>query len=271
MKNEEYPEWGSYACPKQLSIVEILKKIGLGRGKIKRWLVHYWQKRNGSKVDITVRGIHYRLNLSDNVIDRKIFASSIVPEKTELMSIFNACCQGGTFLDIGANIGYYTLNVAARTNCKVIAIEPNPVVLERLRFNVALNHFQEKIDILPIGVGAEKEEVDFFLCRDLGSASMIKNPDTDPKHIYKIKTKPLQDIVNNFVVGRVCAMKIDIEGMEDRALCPFFKSADRTLWPQLLVLEHCHQDLWKEDINGLLIDKGYSRIKRVRGNTMYSL
>ena len=50
---------------------------------------------------------------------------------------------GMTVLDIGANIGYYTVLMASRVgkNGRVIAFEPNPVIYNELIDNIALNGF----------------------------------------------------------------------------------------------------------------------------------
>lgn len=62
--------------------------------------------------------------------------------------------KGGVFVDVGANIGLYSL-VAAKTAKEVIAIEPVPAVVERLRKNSELNSFTN-ISIFH-GVASDKE------------------------------------------------------------------------------------------------------------------
>jgi FkbM family methyltransferase len=66
------------------------------------------------------------------------------PERAELVSeIDKAKGLGRTFVfvDIGAKVGLFSLFVAsyAGTNAKILAIEPEPENLRRLRFNVAAN------------------------------------------------------------------------------------------------------------------------------------
>ena len=60
-----------------------------------------------------------------------MFISSRLREGKELSIIQNYIKNGGIFLDIGANIGYYSLMAAKFGAKKVIGIEPNPIVLDR--------------------------------------------------------------------------------------------------------------------------------------------
>jgi FkbM family methyltransferase len=49
---------------------------------------------------------------------------------------------GSTFVDVGANVGYFTL-LASTLGARVVAYEPTPSVFARLRENVDLNGFQQ--------------------------------------------------------------------------------------------------------------------------------
>jgi hypothetical protein len=56
--------------------------------------------------------------------------------------------NGMTFLDIGANVGYFSLLAASVVGStgKVIAFEPTPAVADRLRENVLLNRLKRDCD-----------------------------------------------------------------------------------------------------------------------------
>lgn len=219
-------EWGKYAPSKEAWFLQLLIKAGLSRGGIKKRILHTWQRNFGSLVDISVRGVNYRLNLENNVTDRQILVGSKEYDGVELSTLLEAC-KSGAFVDIGANIGYYSLVLAARGVERVIAIEPNPPALARLRYNVSINSFKEKIAILPIGIGIEGS-FDLFSCGDLGSASLLepKNGKTDR---ITIQTRPLLAVLNELKIEKLGGIKIDVEGMEDRALMPFFTEAPESL------------------------------------------
>lgn len=262
--------WGEYA-PDQKSIVfRFLIALGFGRGALREKILKTWRKKFGNIVDIRVRDINYRLNIEDNVTDCKILASSIEYDKKEITFLQNAC-KGGVFVDIGANIGYYTLSIAKANASRVIAIEPNPSTLNRLYFNVAINErLKNKISVVPFGVG-EKGEFDLHLCGNLGGASLHSNLFETTGQKIKIQTLPLLDILNKQDIQKIDGMKIDIEGMEDRALVPFFKHAPLSMLPRYIVLEDDHKHMWEIDLHPILLNLGYIAVSRANANAFYEL
>ena len=64
-----------------------------------------------------------------------------------------AAYRGGTFLDIGANVGNHAIAAARLMNApKVIAFEPNPEAFRILRCNIALNDLAGVIQHVPFGL-----------------------------------------------------------------------------------------------------------------------
>lgn len=264
MHNEQ-PAWGTYAPPAQSAWIRLLISLGLGRGKLRKHFILSWKKKFGSSVDREVRGIRYRLMLDNNVTDGQILASSVVYDKQELEALSGAA-RGNWFVDVGANIGYYSLYYAKHTQNRVMAIEPNPPTLERLRFNIAANGLDERITVVPLGVG-EEGEFELYSTGDLGSASLLDNPDADTRSVT-IRTRPLLEMLQEAGVEKVDALKIDVEGMEDRALVPFLQTAPEALLPRCIVLEHGQEHLWEQDLFAVLKEKGYTVTAKPRGNTI---
>jgi FkbM family methyltransferase len=58
-------------------------------------------------------------------------------------------------VDVGANIGYFTL-MAAAFGCRVLALEPIPKAMSLLNYAVHLNKFSDRVQLLPIVAGNEK-------------------------------------------------------------------------------------------------------------------
>lgn len=169
-------------------------------------------------------------------------------------------------VQISAIIHFQLLKAQAS---RVIAIEPNPSALKRLYFNVAINEcLRNKISIIPFGVG-EKGEFDLHLCGNLGGASLHNNLFKTTGQKIKIQTVPLLDILSKQDIQKIDGMKIDIEGMEDRALVPFFKRAPSKMLPKYLVLEDDHKHVWKIDLHQMLLGLGYIALKRTDSNAFY--
>jgi hypothetical protein len=55
---------------------------------------------------------------------------------------------------------------------------------------------------------------------------------------------------------RIDAIKLDVEGAEDRILVPYLVEAPRPLRPRFMIIED-NRSVWKEDLLGLLERTGY--------------
>lgn len=70
--------------------------------------------------------------------------------------------RGGTLLDVGANLGYFTLLwVAARAGNRCMAVEPAPRNLELLRRNVERNGFEDLVRIVAAAAARERGTMAF--------------------------------------------------------------------------------------------------------------
>lgn len=257
-------EWGRYAPPTSSWPLRALIKIGLARGKFRKKILRKWKEKFGSVTDIQRSGIKYRLNLDDNVTDGRILTSYSRYDRAEIQ-LLESICKDGAFIDIGANVGFYTLALAA-TGAKVIAVEPNPKTLARLSYNTALHEFADRISLLAIGIG-EKGESELFSTGDLGSANIRPNSSGYTESVT-ISTLPLLDVLMEQNIEKLDGVKIDIEGMEDRALFPFFKNAPQSLWPSCAVIEHCNRQYWENDVIEYMLSNGYKKVYENRSNAV---
>ena len=177
--------------------------------------------------------------------------------------------DGSVFVDIGANAGLYTLAAAPHvgTSGKVLAVEPNPAVLERLKFNVALNGLESRVIVAPVGVADAEGSFDLTLDdSNLGGSSLVE---TRGARKISIACHTLLALAGKHGLEKIDALKIDIEGAEDKALAPFFKDAPEALHPRLLILENSPA-AWKIDLSALLKDKGYAHEKTTHMNQVWA-
>ncbi len=265
-------DYGNYGPDRSTLMLRALTRLGVSRGAIRKWIYKQWVKKGYTVVDATIRGINYRLHICENTTDGKVLTSSKVYDGDEINFLASAIENGGdsgsVFVDIGANTGYYSMSLARAGYSKVIAIEPNPPTVSILNFNVQVNDLFSKITVVPVCIG-DGEDVPFFCSDGLGTASVFsKYHESDP---ITVNSMPLLDIINNQDVHQVDGLKIDIEGFEDRCLLPFFLSAPRSLWPSVIVIEDCHNNLWETDILMKMYDLGYRVEKRTRGNQLLRL
>ena len=127
---------------------------------------------------------------------------------------------GELFIDVGANVGPYTL-IAATNGCRVMAIEPFFKNVERLCENLALNNVAANALVLMQALG-ERVNVEQFHISDMayGSASHYLG-DVGPRkiafHMYPVLVTPL-DTLQVFMGPGPRYIKIDTDGHEQQVL-----------------------------------------------------
>ncbi len=273
MKQTDKPEpWGARAPRGLASLLAQVRKLGLARGPIKKWMARLWSRLGlPAPVDIRYAGLKFRLHPWDNVVENKMLFGSKLRDWMEIERLREFAGAGGVFLDIGANIGYYSLMAVHHGAARALAFEPNPIVLDRLRFNIDANRLQDRIKALPVALGDRVATMTMQVSdRDMGGSHIGDHRDAAGTAI-EVQMKPLADVLAEEGVSRVDAMKIDVEGMEDAVLFPFFETSPRSLWPRLVIIEHTSEKQWKRNLLAWMRDAGYREIERNRSNALLRL
>jgi len=259
------PAFGHFKPKGSDAILFKAMQCGLGIGKIKKIFAKQWKKKNSDAViDVHYHGLKMRLQPYNNTIETKILFSAKKREKAELDCLRPFIKNGGTFLDIGANIGYYSLMAAQMGAQKILAFEPNPTLHKRLETMAGLNGFDQQITVCNFGLGDKKKSLELTLGDDdLGSSSTRKKDMSGEK--ITIHIQPLIDVLTEQQIEEIDAMKIDVEGMEDEVLFPFFDKAPKELYPKMIIIED-NNDLWERNILEWLLSNSYTTQKITNGN-----
>ena len=260
------PPWGTYSPQGINKLLLFTVRLGLGRGKLKKLIQYLWNSSsNNSVVDINYHNILLRCSLQTNNIERKILFSSKLREKKEINLLKPYLKNGGTFVDIGANVGYYSLMAAQMGAKKVLSFEPNRAALSRFEFNVNVNGFNHIIDALPIALGAKRHEATMTASPDdLGAGTLVKNCVVG--ETFTVSVERIDEVLFERGIKKIDALKIDVEGYEDEALIPLLDCPIETM-PKFIIIEHGHSDLWGENIINLLLGKNYILSGKTRSNT----
>ncbi len=212
--------------------------------------------------DVEADGIRLRAYPLENHCDRMVLGRAKLPESDERELIAPLLRPGMTFVDIGANVGVYTLFVSARTGrtggmASVLAFEPNPRTFAKLEFNCRANGFGS-VRLINAAVGASEGNADLFLesTGNAGSATMVAGGTAVPS--VAIRTTTLLAALERAGMEHIDLLKIDVEGYEDAALLPFFRTAPRGVWPGHLLLETVHEARWRENLSAFLREAGYA-------------
>lgn len=261
--------WGTYTPQGSDRSLLLINKLGLAHGAIKRLISRAWFKRHpDTPVDIRYHDIKYRLYPVDNTVDLKILFGSRHRDRVELEALVDAIRHEGVFVDIGANIGYYTLTAAAAGAGRVIAIEPYPPTFDRLTFNIAANEFEARVQAIRTALGDHNGEAVLYVPEvgDVGSSRISEH--AIQGRPVTVPLKPLAELLTEHSVTHIDALKIDVEGMEDVVLMPFFESTGADRWPGMVIIEHHSATDWRRDVMAWMLDNGYTKTGQTRSNTI---
>lgn len=120
-----------------------------------------------------------------------------------------------TCLDIGANVGWYTLNILKRfKNANVFSFEPSPITVNRLKQNLKLNNFSDN-KVFNIGFFNKNDKLDFYYDEEgSGASSLVDLRERDSVKKISVYMERLDDWVKENDIKRVDFIKCDVEGAE---------------------------------------------------------
>lgn len=199
--------------------------------------------------DVTVNGAIMRLHPFDSRIERRLLLRplSYCPAEREFLRA--ALASGGVYVDAGANVGAMCLPFAAIPGVRVLAIEPSPIALARLRHNVAANGFSN-VEVATEALDDHEGSVGFELRHDNIGLSRVGPADT------RVTAAPLASVLKAHGIDRIDVLKIDVEGWEDQVLLPYFASVDPALWPSVALVEVGYQGRMPASIADM-VERGY--------------
>ncbi|MEP7165504.1 MAG: FkbM family methyltransferase [Ferruginibacter sp.] len=141
------------------------------------------------------------------------------PEMTE--KILSLLKTGDTFIDLGANEGYFSILASTKVGNegKVHSIEPQNRLWEVILRNINKNGCYN-INMIPFAISDKKNELSISLSPSIntGSSSIVKESRKKLWKNQKIFSTTLDDLFYKKEITQVCLIKIDIEGYEYFAL-----------------------------------------------------
>ena len=209
-----------------------------------------------------LEGLHLTL-YPGNEICRSVFVTGRY-EPNEFGLLSRILKPGMTFIDVGANIGLYTLFAARHVTEKgrVIAIEPSNREMAILRDNIERNALKN-VALFPVALSDHATEVELLVApmRHAGHNTLgAFGYNTPLDHRERISTIRLDDLVGTQDLERVDVIKMDIEGAELAALRGASETLQRHQPALLLELSDRvlhHQKATSRDVLVLLAGHGY--------------
>jgi FkbM family methyltransferase len=251
----------------QAAVIRLAHGSRLKRGAFRPWLSRLVNLLRAGPLDVTYQGAAFRFYHQASATERgALFNPDYNIDELDFLRAHTPV--GGVFVDVGANVGTYAMVLSRHVGAggKVIAIEPHPITHARLAFNNAASGYTQ-VKLVAAAAGAVDGELMIETDGDNLGASHVVTGEVSSKAI-KVPSLRLQRILEDAGVAKVDALKIDIEGFEDRALIPFFKDTPQTLWPRAVVIEHLSKNEWLDDCIADMRARGYAETGRTRSNTL---
>ena len=251
----------------QATIISLAQRTRLKRGAFRPMLSRLVNLLRAGPLDVQYQGASFRFYHQASATERgALFNPDYNIEELDFLRGHTP--TGGVFVDVGANVGTYAMVLARHVGerGRVVAIEPHPVTHARLAFNAAASGYTQ-VKLVAAAAAASDGELMIETDGDNLGASHIVTGNVSSRAI-RVPSLRLQRILGEAGVSHVDALKIDVEGYEDRVLTGFFRDAPSSLWPRAVVIEHLSKSEWLEDCIADMFARGYAAAGRTRSNTL---
>jgi FkbM family methyltransferase len=221
-------------------------------------------------LDVDSLGARMRLYPAHNVAEKNLLFTPQYFDLEERRFLAGRLGSDFVFIDVGANAGGYALFAAtlAGPRARILAIEPQADIFERLSFNIRQNGFSA-IKALEMAVADRDGEVTLFVDpKNRGETSMRLVGTHGAGTSVRVPAKALATLVAEEGFDRLDAVKLDVEGAEDLILEAFFRDAPPRVWPRLLIVEDA-PGRWAIDLPALIAQQGYRVALKTRTNVIF--
>jgi FkbM family methyltransferase len=186
-------------------------------------------------------GFRIRVNLRDEGVSKHVIENQFERREAEL--IRSLLKSGDVALDLGGNIGYFTLLMAkiVGSGGRVHSIEARPDLADSIEMSVQENQMGQIVTVHRVAV-ADRAEQAFMIYAasgtNFGGAYLSFTEEPPPGHVaIPVRVSPLGELLS---LPRLNFIKADIEGAEPRALATF---ADQLKRLRPIILSEVHPGL----------------------------
>lgn len=136
-----------------------------------------------------------------------------LPEYNDMSFLLHFLKPDSFFMDIGANVGVYTVLASGYKKCNSISIEPLPKTYSFLKKNIEINKLNDKVNCLNIGLSNQQEEL--YFTNDGDTVNHVVNE--AGKNTTTVHVDTLDHIFPKNISTDIL-LKIDVEGFEYNVL-----------------------------------------------------
>lgn len=223
------------------TVVVLNKKIS--------WRIHlfkdWWGTRIWKKTTEVMTPLGFKLVSGFHPAYKLMREGKFEVEETALIG--RLLSQVDVFVDVGANLGYYTC-LAAQHGKQVVAFEPQQQNLSCLMRNLTTNGYQELVEIFPLALSGKSGLVALYGVSG-PSASLIKGwAGYSSSYNQLIPVSTLDNVLGARFLDKQVFVKIDVEGAEYQVLegaRTMLNRAKKPIW----LLEICLQEFHPSGVN----------------------
>lgn len=225
-------------------------------------------------VEVEFADIKMVVDPRDNYTETRMWLDGCPPELKSLVAVVELVEDRNVLvMDIGANCGAFTipLALACGTGSRVIAFEPNPIMIGRLGVNIQLNGLSDVIRIEGCALSDREGEARLNFCgHNYGQASLNDVKAGMRNGAIVVPTRPLGHFTAASKDHNFTLIKIDVEGAEETVLGPILEGAQSGGWlPDAILIEVRHADEWQTDLCEQILASGFKETMRAEGNALY--
>jgi len=236
-----FPRWLKQLVKKSPVLVALYRPFS--------WRLHLFQDWWGTKVWTRTREVTTPLGFK--------LTSGLHPayelmrrgefEVPETALISGLLARSDRFVDVGANLGYYTC-LALQSGKPALAFEPQPQNLRCLYQNLVANGWQDGAEVFPLALSDRPGLLSLYGASG-PSASLVKGwAGYSPRHHQTVPVSTLDNILAGRFAGERLLVKIDVEGAEYGVMKGAMHSLARSPSPAWL-LEVCLQEFHPDGAN----------------------
>jgi len=144
-----------------------------------------------------------------------LFVYSRLPEWEEMGFVLDFLAPGDMFIDVGANVGGYSLLAAATPGVDIWAFEPSTSAYQRLLENVSINCLGPRVRLHQVAVGAAAGRVLVSTGQDAGNHVLLPGEAVAGEVVPMVS---LDDVIAPEHRPSVRLIKVDVEGLEEAVL-----------------------------------------------------
>ncbi len=200
-----------------LSLLKFITRHPLNRGRKLSALRHFVQWQIASRLidgDIVypwVNDSKFLVRSGETGLTGSVYAG--LQEFADMAFLLHALRKEDLFVDVGANVGSYSILACAAIGASGVALEPVPSTYRRLVENLRINQLENRVRSLNIGAGDTAGRLQFS--SDMDVCNRVLAPGESRVGDIEVPVETLDAVL----AGQVpWLMKIDVEGYETAVL-----------------------------------------------------